>query len=422
MKKLFFLLAALYSININAQNYLISFSASGALSSVATVSVENLNSGATLSLNGSDILRLSISTGVNSIDYNQTTGIKIYPNPMNESATFEVSAPVPGDIVVSVIETSGKTIAQKKLHLESIKQAYRISGLSQGAYIVNVKGSGFNLSGVLVSNGSENKAFSIESVNNINRISQTEAVKRETRGSEATVDMAYSAGDRLKFTGASGSYKTVLTDIPASNKTINFNFVACTDGDLNIYPVVVIGTQTWMAENLKTTKYNDGTAIPNVTVNATWSTLSTGAYADYSNTPAVGAIYGKLYNWYVVAPTNTKKICPSGWHVPTDAQWTVLNNYLGGEALAGGKMKETGTTHWLSPNAASNESGFTALPGGYRDQSGSFSFFNYYGFWWASTEVSAGFAYYRFIYNTNTSLSAGDNDKHGGFYVRCMKD
>ena len=107
-----------------------------------------------------------------------------------------------------------------------------------------------------------------------------------------------------------------------------------TDIDGNVYNTVVIGTQTWIAENLKTTKYNDGTPIPNVTLDATWAVLATEAYSDYANTPANAAIYGRLYNWYVASSTNPKNVCPTGWHVPTDAEWTTLTTYLGGESIA----------------------------------------------------------------------------------------
>ena len=196
-----------------------------------------------------------------------------------------------------------------------------------------------------------------------------------------------------------------------------------TDADGNIYNIITIGTQFWLKENLKTTKYNDGTAIPNVTDNTAWSTTTTGAYCDYANTPANSATYGRLYNWYVVGSNNPKNVCPTGWHVATDDDWTTLTTYLGGELVAGGKLKETGTTHWTSPNTgATNETGFTALPGGYRSQSGSFGLSGSYGFWWTATEGGTDFAFYRYMFNTSSSLSSGDNEKHGGFYVRCLKN
>ena len=202
--------------------------------------------------------------------------------------------------------------------------------------------------------------------------------------------------------------------------TFNTNLA---DVDGNSYKTVTIGTQVWMAENLKTTKYNDGTAISNVTDNTAWSTNTTGAYCNYSNTLANSDIYGSLYNWYVAASTNSKKVCPIGWHVPTDAEWTTLTTYLGGGSVAGGKLKETTTIHWLSPNTgATNETGFTALPGGYRDGSGSFGLIGIYGFWWSSSISGTTYAWYRYMINSNGSISGGDNPQHAGSYVRCLKD
>jgi uncharacterized protein (TIGR02145 family) len=134
------------------------------------------------------------------------------------------------------------------------------------------------------------------------------------------------------------------------------------DVDGNVYNTVTIGAQVWMAENLRTTKYNDGTSIPLVTDSTKWSDLSTPAHCWYNNDKAsYKATYGALYNWYTVATDN---LCPTGWHVPTTAEWQILKDYLG-SSVDGGKLKESGTTHWKSPNkGATNESGFTALPGG----------------------------------------------------------
>ena len=178
-----------------------------------------------------------------------------------------------------------------------------------------------------------------------------------------------------------------------------------------------------MNRNLNTSRYNDGTSIPNITVNATWGKLSTDAFCNYDNNPTYSDIYGKLYNWFAV---NTGKLCPAGWHVPSDEEWTILTNYLGGHDVAGGKMKEAGTTHWQSPNTgATNESGFTALPGGYRlYDTGSFVYLGSFGSWWTTTisEYSADGARKIFLsYNLNTAIR-DHNYKALGISVRCLKD
>jgi uncharacterized protein (TIGR02145 family) len=205
-----------------------------------------------------------------------------------------------------------------------------------------------------------------------------------------------------------------------------------TDIDGNTYNTVWIGGQNWMAENLKTTKYSDGTDIPNVTDNTEWENLSNGAYAWYDNDKATyGDTYGALYNWYAV---ETDKLCPAGWHVPTDEEWKKLEMYLGmSQAEAddtgwrgtdeGSKLKESGTTHWSDPNeGATNESGFTALPGGHRGNDGGFSNVGDYGFWWSATEYGTDGAWHRGMCCDSSGVGRGGGNKEFGFSVRCLWD
>jgi len=187
------------------------------------------------------------------------------------------------------------------------------------------------------------------------------------------------------------------------------------DNEGNKYNTVKIGTQIWMAENLKATKYNDGTDIPLVADNYLWAALTTPAYCWYNNNIVNKNIYGALYNWFTV---NTGKLCPSGWHVPSHVEWGMLADYVGA-SVAGGKLKETGTTHWSSPNSdGTNESGFTALPGGYRfNDDGTFYDLGYTGSWWSSFEGLS----YQMYYNRN-DLYWYNAIKTYGFSVRCIKD
>jgi uncharacterized protein (TIGR02145 family) len=201
-----------------------------------------------------------------------------------------------------------------------------------------------------------------------------------------------------------------------SFKTYNLDAIQDIEG--NYYNIVTIGYQIWMIENLKTTSFNDGISIPNVTDNAAWAALSTPGYCWYNNDITNKNTYGALYNWYSV---NTGILCPTGWHVPTDDEWTTLTDYLGGESVAGGKLKETGTTHWQSPNTgATNESGFTALPGGtrYVDGGGTFYGIYYWPMFWTST-----FNYTRSLYYENSTIWRGSfSRREYGFSVRCLKN
>ncbi len=198
-----------------------------------------------------------------------------------------------------------------------------------------------------------------------------------------------------------------------------------TDVEGNSYKTVYIGTQQWMAENLKTSKYSDGTTIPNITDNTQWQNNTTGAWSYYNNDAANNAKYGKLYNWYAVSKTSNgnKNVCPTGWHVPTDAEWTVLTDYLGGETVAGGKMKEVGTTSWNSPNTdATNTSLFTGLPGGNRINNGNYYYIGGNGYWWSSTEYDTFDAWYRDLNYGLGNAYRNLDGKRIGFSVRCLRD
>ncbi|MBK8501345.1 MAG: fibrobacter succinogenes major paralogous domain-containing protein [Saprospiraceae bacterium] len=178
-----------------------------------------------------------------------------------------------------------------------------------------------------------------------------------------------------------------------------------------------------MRENLRTSHYTDGTPIPEKTLNSDWNNASP-AWCWYENNHAYDQPYGKLYNWYaIVAVSNGgKNVCPTGWHVPADAEWTTLTDFLGGTSVAGGKMKEAGLTHWTTPNTgATNESGFSGLPGGYRGFSGSFGSIGYDGYWRSSTEAGSD-AWYRFLNYLTDGVSPVSIDKRLGFSVRCVRD
>lgn len=194
-------------------------------------------------------------------------------------------------------------------------------------------------------------------------------------------------------------------------------FVVDIDG--NKYAIVQIGTQEWMAENLKTSRYNDGTPIPNVTDNADWEALSSGAFSYYDNDISNNNSHGKLYNWYAVG---TGILCPRGWRIPNNSDWGELYDFLEGTAV-GGKMKST--TGWDAPNiGATNESGFSAIGSGARNQFGSFNDLNLYSAWWAadSYEDNNALAWFRGIVHTEDGLEDGTTIKKRGFSCRCIKN
>lgn len=193
------------------------------------------------------------------------------------------------------------------------------------------------------------------------------------------------------------------------------------DIDGNSYEVVTIGDQVWMAKNLATTKLNNGTAILNITAGTDWEASRTAAYAWYNNDEGANkSRYGALYNWYAVG---NGQLCPTGWHVPSEEDWNGLISYLGGIDVAGGKLKEAGTANWLSPNTgATNEKGFSALPGGGRRPAGNFEDQGLYGVWWTSTPSSEFSSRGLTMSNETSSIFIGFSAKETGGAIRCLKD
>lgn len=212
------------------------------------------------------------------------------------------------------------------------------------------------------------------------------------------------------------SYTQVVSETDITYGT----FTDTQDGQT--YKTIQIGNQVWMAENLKATRLNDGTAIQLVTGNSAWSNRASPGYCWYNNDEVTKKdSYGALYNWYAV---NIGKLCPTGWHVPKDNEWATLTTYIGGEDVSGGKLKETGTTFWNSPNnGATNETGFTARPGGQRNINGTFNNIGVNGYWWSNTEYSSPpYAWSRLMqYNSGSVYSSG-SEIELGFSVRCVKD
>jgi uncharacterized protein (TIGR02145 family) len=236
----------------------------------------------------------------------------------------------------------------------------------------------------------------------------------------ATNSAGTAYGNQVQFTAA-GDYLNP-----------NLTYGSVTDQNGNTYATIVIGTQEWMAENLRTTTYANGDPIPNVTDGNAWTQLTTGAWAHYDNNASYENPYGKLYNWYAVS--DPRNVCPTNWHVPTDAEWNTLVGYLdptydpnanGFQSVtAGGKMKSTGTQYWIAPNTgATNESGFSGLPGCLRDGSvGYFDGLGYYGDWWSASESGAENARSRYLSYDVADVYRGIYGKRDGFSVRCLRD
>jgi uncharacterized protein (TIGR02145 family) len=430
MRRIALLIFVFFTLTkIQSQDYMIGFAGAGAGTIVDSVKVENLTQCKSKSIGGSGTLHLLGTIGIKETSKNVENNIRVYPLPMIDKCSIEFETAASTKATIEIYDITGRRIIKERTRLQSGIHLYSISGLSSGIYFLRVNSNTFSHTAKIVCINSHKSSFSINYTGSIafgkNHGSvSNKGSMNDSRENREIIEMQYTAGDRLKFTGFSGGiYRTIFILVPVNSQTITFNFVNCTDADSNHYSVVQIGTQLWMVENLRTTKYRNNDNIPNITSNTAWNSLSTSAYCNYQNTTNPDTIntYGRLYNWFSV--NDSRNIAPAGWHIASDSAWLALANYLGGAANAGGKLKEYCSGIWRYPNTgATNETGFTAIPGGYRLFNGTFDELGGWSIWWTSTNAASGTAYNRVVFYNQYVLDSEPSDKRDGFAVRCLKD
>ncbi len=396
---------------LDAQNYIISFTASGESSTISSVHVLNLSQKTTLELNGSDVLQLVGVTGTmeNGLRKDQ---IIVYPNPSGQPVIIEFSNSGKGPVHIRIVTISGEVIIQKVTEIKEGRIRCEISGLKTGIYLFSCSVAGNNYTERIIitseDNGNPDIRFQYTDVHLQNH--------GTLKAATSLVQMQYNEGERLLFKGVSGNYTRIIAHVPVQNAVLNFDFKDCTDGESIHYPVVTIGSQTWMAENLRTTKYNDEAGIPLVEDAGSWSGLSTPGYCWYDNNQENNSIYGALYNWYAV---NTGKLCPVGWHVPTHSEWGELVSFLANSGYSG--IEGTVIKSIYGWSNGTDYYGFGATPTGFRSPDGTFYSFSTLTFWWSSTPGAFNINGRRLMNNT-TILESYGLAHNGGYTIRCIKD
>jgi uncharacterized protein (TIGR02145 family) len=427
---------------IFAQNYQIDFAGTGTFSSVDSVTVENMTQCKSLTIAGNEILNLSGTVGIIDGTATANNSLNIQPNPMKGNCTVDFEATAHGNTTIEMYDRTGKRILQVKENLSIGRQRYSLNGINSGVYVLKIRSDKYVYSTKLVCNNPSTGVVElkhIQSPSGFNKpnTSITPEKSLSLNGNQSWVDMQYKVGDRLKLTGKSGVCKTVFILVPTESQTVTFNFVTCTDADNNNYPVVKIGGQVWMAENLKTTTYRDGSGIPNVTGTSDWINLPTGAYCDYDNLPEVySMMYGRLYNWYAV--NNSSNLAPAGWHIATDEEWTTLTDFLkangynyDGTTTSNNMAKSMAVScaQWLENTwegtigcklSENNSCGFSALPAGERYNI-SDSFLSL-GAWWTASDIIETRAYYRYMQSSAGYVIRGNEIKNMGYSVRCIQN
>ncbi len=421
---LFFLVS---SASLYSQNYLIQFAGAGASSEVDSVFIENLMQGTTLKMKGSEILRLNVVTDVEKISDDGETDILLYPNPVSDYAKMQFLIPASGETMISLYDISGRKIAERRDFLTAGKQTYGIYGAGKGIYLVRISSGRYVISNRFIGKGQADADIRIEYENTF----AMNGKEGDAKGISVEKEMAYTTGDRLKLKGVTGIYSTVLTIVPTEDRTITFNYYACTDADGNHYPVVIIGTGKGangepdpenksgdivaMGSNLRTKTFDNGIAVKHADDQDIWDNYKT--YCYYDNNSDYAGNYGLLYNQQAAL---YGRLCPVGWTIPSEIAWNNLIDGLGGGGSAGGPLKETGTIFWTTQSSGTtNSTGFSGRAGGRRG-GGQFWDLGLRGYWWASTTYT-GYIFYMEIFKDSDGAKVyrtyGDDP---GFSVRCF--
>lgn len=418
-----------------ATDYSISFTASGASTTIDSVKVQNLSKNISVTLpNGNALTMAEVPNAVDQLNANLES-VSIYPNPIQISSALTFNSTKAGMTQIRAYSLDGKKILEFSGKTEEGTNSFKLS-LPAGVYSIQIIGNGYSYNAKAIS---QSLTCGLPQVSLIGQSTKTRMQKTKATG---PTTILFTAGDQLLFTAHSGKYATVVADRPTGSKTINIEFAECKDADNNNYAVVRIGDQLWMAENIKTTKYNDGSAIPNATDSTAWANSVNGSYCWFNYDTSNKDIYGALYNWQCVG---TSKLAPTGWHVAYDEEWTELENYLAANgynydrSTTGNKMAKSlaSSNLWLKDVrtdtiagaiannlSANNASGFSALPGGCLY--GTFNNANslnggYVTNWWTASLNKAGEAWSRDLFSNSPGTFRYYDAYSPGKSVRCVR-
>ena len=417
-----------------ASEYAITFSKSGIVSPLDSIVVINHTKGTKVKLAEGDVLGLNVIASINQLSDNRQV-ISIYPNPTTEKSTISFYAKNAGATVVKATALDGKTVLQATNNVSVGINSFQLS-LPKGTYLISIDGKGFSYSA---------KALSLSANTSQASIKLTNAEQTQPKGMQKSkstiISMEYQQGDKMQYKGYSGQYCNTVADVPASSKTVNFKYAECKDASGNYYyNFVTIGTQVWMVDNLRTSKFNNGVSFNNYTSDAVWAGLEairkTPGWCNLFNDATTDVKYGKIYN--SSAANDVRGINPAGWHIPSREEWQTLEDFLISngynfnppstynslnKALAANTDWVENTTIVGSPGndlSKNNATGFTALPSGYRAANG--SFYGGRAAWWSSTPLHAQTTYMWMVVSDWSNLYTTNYLNETGCSVRCIMD
>lgn len=362
---LFILIFLVSSMLLQAQDITISFTGSGSSNIVDSVKVQNLTQCSSLIMNGTDTLHLLGVVGIEPANVKEENKIRIHPNPMTNQSLIEFYIPITDDVTVNVFEISGKLVFQSRYFLPFGYHVWSLSGLRNGIYTIQINTKGQSCFEKLISLSQNQTVIKLDYISgNTNK-----TLKGSVKRANSLLPMQYNSGDKMLFTCYSSTFRTKIPIVPIHDTTINANFVECVDADGRNYSTVKIGTQVWMAQNLNVgTTINGGFLQHNNGIIEKYCTYDMHSYCD---------IYGGLYQWSEMMQYSTtpgiQGICPNGWHIPVDSDYTILQSYLGGHDIASGKMKQACEGTWYDNSISVNDSsGFGSVAAGIHDYTGYF--------------------------------------------------
>ncbi|MBI5539842.1 MAG: T9SS type A sorting domain-containing protein [Bacteroidia bacterium] len=438
-----FIITLFVSSVINAQDYQIDFMGSGSSTFVDSVNVENLTQCKSINIAGSNILHLVAEVGINEVNTGTEIKLFTYPNPMSDLCYIEIESKSIGKATVGLYNLAGNKIIQVQELLTKGHHIYKLSGISEGVYLLKVESETYCFNSKIVS---VNKVLANPEIKRVETIpdKMLTEMPKSLKSEKAIIDMQYTVGDLLKLTGKSGVFRTIVMLVPNNSQTVNFTFMPCTDSNGNSYSIVQIGNQWWMAENL-----NAGTYVPVTSPQVSGTKFCMDVYGQADPNCPMGGLYewanlmqGAIQCNGTGAPPNdkctnpVKGLCPNGWHIPSHYEWTTLERNSGINPGAfpyntstisllgtdeGGNLKETCTSYWWAPNSgATNLTGFSGLPGG-DTWNGVFEDFGQSAYFWTSTEPF----FMAWVHALNYSLTVVGRSSYAvesGFSCRCVKD
>jgi len=414
-----------------------------------SILIENLTQGGDTTLFAPDtVLVLDYVTGMEEVIYLIGNGFSLsqnYPNPIEGKTNVSLYLPESAHVLFTVSDIMGRELIHQEYRLESGSHSFTFLPGRESLYFLTARAD---------QKIRTIKMFNSPVASTVMEICKLEysGTKTGTGGYKAGImlnNFVFDLGDQLQYTASSALGDLTIIDTPTGNQTYIFQYgsggAPCpgmptiADIDGNVYNTVLIGAQCWMKENLKTTTYRNGTAIPNVTDANAWSNLTTGAYVWYDNGISWKDSYGALYNWFTTVDPNG--LCPTGWHVPTHDEWTVLTDNIGGtgsphgnelkscrqvNSPLGGDCNTSEHPRWEEDiymgNYGTDDYGFSGLPGGFRVTFGNFDPIGLTGYWWSSTEYSSLYAWFRYLSCNSGNVSLLITDKRNGYSVRCLRD